>query len=226
MPFCIPRAQHCSANSLLLLKQYEDALGGRPYKDCPKIDWNTFPGLDPMVATVLEWGHSLTDDQWTEFPEGPEDTKEFKLSVSEWLLNSTSANYLLNDRDYDSHVPLLLTVNSTVFTAGRARQMNRNPETLQEKAERRRQRQKENKARGTAGAASSTDPSSPPREAGSGASSGGATASGSQRPAEPADPPGGKSSGKGSKGSKGEKGGKSSKGKEKGGKSSRGHGKR
>ena len=111
-------------------------------------------------------------------------------------------------------------------TAGRARQMNRNPETLQEKAERRRQRQKENKARGTAGATSSTDPSSPPREAGSGASSGGATASGSQRPAEPADPPGGKSSGKGSKGSKGEKGGKSSKGKEKGGKSSRGHGKR
>ena len=223
MPFCIPRAQHCSANSLLLLKQYEDALGGRPYKDCPKVDWNTFPGLDPMVATVLEWGHSFTDDQWTEFPE---DAKEFKLNVSEWLLNSTSANYLLNDRDYDSHVPLLLTVNSTVFTAGRARQMNRNPDTLQEKAERRKQRQKENKARGTAGAASSTDPSSPPREAGSGASSGGATASGSQRPAEPAHPPGGKSSGKGSKGSKGEKGGKSSKGKEKGGKSSRTHGKR
>ena len=176
------------------------------------------------VATVLEWGHSLTNDEWTEFPE---DAKEFKLNVSEWLLNSTSANYLLNDRDYDSHVPLLLTVNSTVFTAGRARQMNRNPDTLQEKAERRKQRQKENKARGSAGAAPSTDPSSPPREAGSGASSGGATASGSQRPAEPAHPPGGgKSSGKGSKGSKGEKGGKSSKGKEKGGKSSRGHGKR
>ena len=218
MPFCIPRAQHCSANSLLLLKQYEDALGGRAYKDCPKIDWNTFPGLDPMVATVLEWGHSMTDDQWTEFAE---DAKEFKLSISEWLLNSTSANYLLNDRDYDSHTPLLLTVNSTVFTSGRARQMNRNPETLQEKAERRRQRQKENKARGSSGAAASTDPSSPPREAGSGASSGGATASGSQRPAEPADPPGGKSSGKGSKCSKG---GKSSKGKEKGGKSSKGRG--
>ena len=156
MPFCIPRAQHCSANSLLLLKQYEDALGGQAYKDCPKIDWSTFPGLDPMVATVLEWGHSMTDDQWTDFSE---DAKEFKLSVSEWLFNSTSANYLLNDRDYDSHTPLLLTVNSTVFTAGRARQMNRNPDTLQEKAERRRQRQKENKARGSSGAAASTDPS-------------------------------------------------------------------
>ena len=167
MPFCIPRAQHCSANSLLLLKQYEDALG-RPYRDCPKIDWNTFPGLDPMVATVLEWGHSMADDQWSDLPA---DTKEFKLNVSEWLLNSTSANYLLNDRVYDSHVPLLLTVHATVYTPGRARQMNRNPETLQEKAERRKQRQKENKARSSSGAAaSSTDPSSPPREAGSGAS--------------------------------------------------------
>ena len=220
MPFCIPRAQHCSANSLLLLKQYEDALGDRAYKDCPKVDWNTFPGLDPMVATVLEWGHSFTDEEWIGVPE---DANEFKLSVSEWLLNSTSANYLLNDRDYDSHTPLLLTVNATVFSSGRARQMNRNPETLKEKAEKRKQRQKENKARGTAGATASTDPRSPPREAGSGASSGGATASGSQRPAEPADPPRGKSSGKGNKG---EKGGKSSKGKEKGGKSSQGYGKR
>ena len=121
MPFCIPKPQHCSANSLLLLKQYEGSLG-QPYTDCPNIDWNTFPGLDPMVATLLEWGHSLTDDQWSVLPA---DQKEFKLNVSEWLLNSTSANYLLNDRDHDSHTPLLLTT----------RAMNRNPETLQEKAE-------------------------------------------------------------------------------------------
>ena len=65
-------------NSLLLLIQYEDALG-QPYRG-PQIDWNTFPGLDPMIATVLEWGHSMTDDQWSELPA---DTKEFKLSVSE-----------------------------------------------------------------------------------------------------------------------------------------------
>ena len=70
-------------------KQYEDALG-QPYRDCPKIDWNTFPGLDPMVAAVLEWGHSLTDDQWAILPAD----QKFKLNVSEWLLNSTSANYL------------------------------------------------------------------------------------------------------------------------------------
>ena len=91
-------------------------------------------GLDPMVATVLEWGHSLTDDQWAVLPA---DQKEFKLSVSEWLLNSTSANDLLNDRDHDSHTPLLLTVHATHYSPGRARAMNRNPETLQEKAERR-----------------------------------------------------------------------------------------
>ena len=196
---------------------YEDSLG-QPYRDCPKIDGNTFPGLAPMVATVLEWGHSLTDDQWSVLPA---DQKEFKLNVSERLLNSISANYLLNDTDHDSHPPLLLTVHATHYShdsPGRAKAMNRNPETLQEKAERRRQRQKENKARGSSGAAASTDPSSPPREAGSGASSG-ATASGSQRLAEPADPPGGKTAGKGSKG------GKSSKGKSSGGKSSWGRGK-
>ena len=136
MPFCIPKAQHVSANSLLLLKQYEDALG-QPYRDCPKLGWSTFPGLDPMVAAVLEWGHSLTDDQWAILPA---DQKEFKLSVSEWLLNSTSANYLLNDRDYDAHTPLLVTVHATHYSPGRARAMNRNPDTLQEKAERRKQR--------------------------------------------------------------------------------------
>ena len=35
----------------VLLKQYEVLLG-QPYKDCPQVNWNTFPGLDPMVATV------------------------------------------------------------------------------------------------------------------------------------------------------------------------------
>ena len=36
--------------------------------DCQQPDWNTFPGLDPMVTTVLEWGHSMTDDQGADFP--------------------------------------------------------------------------------------------------------------------------------------------------------------
>ena len=35
---CFPRVQHVSANSLCLLKQYEDLLGGQPYKDCDHPD--------------------------------------------------------------------------------------------------------------------------------------------------------------------------------------------
>ena len=53
---CFPRVQHVSANSLCLLKQYEDLLGGEPYKDCTHPDWSTFPGLDPLVATVFRVG--------------------------------------------------------------------------------------------------------------------------------------------------------------------------
>eukprot|EP00439_Symbiodinium_sp_Y106_P051924 s2704_g6.t3 len=82
----------------------QDLFGGRPYKDCDHPDWSTFPGLDPMVATVFEWGHSMDDEQWSMMPSN---MPEFKVSVSEWLLNSTSAAYL-NDRDYDSHTPLLI----------------------------------------------------------------------------------------------------------------------
>eukprot|EP00439_Symbiodinium_sp_Y106_P049039 s5925_g6.t1 len=84
-----------------------DRLGGRCYKDCQKPDWNTFPGLDPMTATVLEWGRSMTDDQWADFPANK---NEFKIQVSEWLLNSTKESYLLGDQDLDSHTPLLMEV--------------------------------------------------------------------------------------------------------------------
>eukprot|EP00439_Symbiodinium_sp_Y106_P029867 s2600_g3.t1 len=102
---CFPRVQHVSANSLCLLKQYEDALGGAAYEDCTVPDWSTFPGLDPLVASVFEWGHSVDDETWANIPSGQQ---EFRVNVSEWVLNSTSASYLLNDRDYDSHTPLLI----------------------------------------------------------------------------------------------------------------------
>ena len=71
--------------------------------------------------------------------------------------------------------------------------MNRNPDTVQEAAARRKERQKMNKQRREAGFPQ-----------GKGAS--GATSSGSQRPPEPEQPPGGET--------EGSKGGKSSKGKE------------
>ena len=33
------------------------------------------------MATVLEWGHSMSDDQWAEVPSGK---SEYKISVTEW----------------------------------------------------------------------------------------------------------------------------------------------
>ena len=141
---CFPRVQHVSANSLCLLKQYEDLLGGQPYKDCDHPDRSTFPGLDPMVATVFEWGHSMDDEQWSMMPSN---MPEFKVSVSEWLLNSTSAAYLLNDRDYDSHTALLIEVHANQYSGSRMRAMNRNPETVREAADRRKARQKANNSR-------------------------------------------------------------------------------
>ena len=55
VPKCCPKHQTTTANSLCLLKQYEDQFG-RPYTECSQPDWNTFPTLDPVVASVLKWG--------------------------------------------------------------------------------------------------------------------------------------------------------------------------
>ena len=206
---CCPRAQHVSANSLCLLKQYEDQLGGRCYKDCQKPDWNTFPGLDPMTATILEWGHSMTDDQWADFPASK---NEFKIQVSEWLLNSTKESYLLGDQDLDSHTPLLLEVHANQFTGGRVKAMNRNPDTIQEAAARRKERQKMNKQRGSTSDPTADAPQGAGFPQGKGAS--GATSSGSRRSPEPERPPGGKT--EGSKGGESSKGKESQKGKSKG----------
>ena len=129
----------------------------------------------------------------------------YKVSASEWLLNSTSANYLLNDRDYDSHTPLLIEVHANQYTGGGMRAMSRNPDTVKEKADRRKLRQKANKARG------STEPAPTGTGSPQGEGVSGAAASGSQRSAEPAHPPGGKA-----QSGKVGKGGKSSKGKDKG----------
>ena len=157
----------------------------------------------------------MDNDQWAEFPSA---RFEFKVHVSEWLLNSTKASYLLGDRDTESHTPLMIDVHANQYDRARARTLNRNPETIKEAADRRKERQKKNKARGSGDAPQGT--SSPQGE-----EVPGATSSGSQRPAEPADPPRGSQrppepaqssqSGKGGKAKGGEKGGKSSKGKTK-----------
>ena len=48
----------------------------------------------------------------------PANRMEYKVSVSEWLLISTSAAYLLNDRDYDAHTPLLIEVHANQYIGG------------------------------------------------------------------------------------------------------------
>ena len=110
-------------------------------------------GVHSLVSILwwhlfFEWGHSMDDDTWAKIPSGH---PEFKVNVSEWVLHSTSASYLLNDRDYDydSHTPLLIEVHANHFSRSRAKEMNRNPDTLKEAADRRKRRQKMNKARGS-----------------------------------------------------------------------------
>ncbi|OLP92184.1 hypothetical protein AK812_SmicGene26030 [Symbiodinium microadriaticum] len=66
---------------------------------------------------------------------GPDGRYHFWSSRRAFRSGSTSANYLLNDTDYDAHTPLLVSVHATHYSSGRARAMNRNPDTLQEKAE-------------------------------------------------------------------------------------------
>ena len=69
-------------------------------------------------------------------PQAPPGQMEYKVSVSEWLLNFTSAAYLLQDRDDDSHIPLPIEVHANQYTGGRMRAISRNPETFKEAADR------------------------------------------------------------------------------------------
>ena len=66
-------------------KQYEDALGGAPYEECIAPDWSTFPGIDPLVASVFEWGHSMDDDTWAKIPSGQPGIQGARLRVGSQL---------------------------------------------------------------------------------------------------------------------------------------------
>ena len=175
-----------------------------------------------MVACILERGHSLPMERWSNTTDP---TEEYKIAVSEWLLHSNRETFLLPDSDNDSHTPLLIHMRPT-WMSSRERRELRNPETLKAAHDSRRERQKAKKlgiappvepprdppGKGTARPAEPeaatkgkgkrkrpAEPADPPSGKGKG-----------KRPAEPADPPKGK--GKGKKGEqKGEKG-KSAKG--------------
>ena len=116
------------------------------------------------------------------------------------------------NQDLDSHTPLLLEIHANQFTGGRVKAMNRNPDTIQEAAARRKERQKMNKQRGSTSGPTADAPQEAGFPQGKGAS--GAASSGSRRSPEPERPPGGKT--EGSKGGESSKGKESQKGKSKG----------
>ena len=61
----------------------------------------------------------MDDETWANIPSGQQ---EIRVNVSEWVLNSTSASYLLNDGDYDSHTPLLIEVHANHFSRSRTKE--------------------------------------------------------------------------------------------------------
>ena len=192
-PYCVPKAKFCTSNPLTLLRWMEDKFG-IPWKDVGAIDWQTIPGLDCMVACILEWSHSVPMDRWEQATEPAE---EYKVRVSEWLLHSNRDVYLLPESDNDSHTPLLVHL-TPAWMSNREKREFRNLETIKAAHDSRRERQRAKK-RGDPASTMPTgneqppkgsgkgpeEPADPPAEKGSG-----------KRPAEPADPPSGKGKGK------------------------------
>ena len=140
-----PRVHHFTANPVHLLKLYEDILG-QPYSQVSQnISWDSLPGLDCMVGSVFEWGHSYPDSIWKS---KSDHSHEYKVTVSEWTLNSNKTHYLLPDGDNDSHTPLFFDISAAWMANQTKKEMERNPDTLLEKARRRQERQMENRMRG------------------------------------------------------------------------------
>ena len=160
---------------------------GIPWKNVGTVDWENIPGLDCMVACVLEWSHSIPIKIWEQTTD-PSD--EYKVRISEWLLHSSRDVYMLPESDNDSHTPLLVHLTPT-WMSNRQRRDMRNPDTLKAAHDRRREAQRaekrgdpapEEEPRGK-GSARPAEPEDPPSGKG-------------KRPAEPAGPPPGEGKGK------------------------------
>ena len=63
-------------------------------------------------------------------------------------MNSNKTHYLLPDGDNDSHTPLFFDISAAWMANQTKKEMERNPDTLLEKARRRQERQMENRMRG------------------------------------------------------------------------------
>ena len=76
----------------------------------------------PFLVSI-RWWHLFSNGAIAWTTNIPSGQHEFRVNVSEWVLNSTSASYLLNDRDYDSHTPLLIEVHANLFSRSRTKEM-------------------------------------------------------------------------------------------------------
>ena len=81
-----PTAQHTTSNPSDILRLYEETFNRRA-ADLPQLDWASFPTLDCLVFTALQWGHSHRAAQWEEVTE---EKQEYKITVSERLLVTTN----------------------------------------------------------------------------------------------------------------------------------------
>ena len=158
-----------------------------PWKNVGAVDWENIPGLDCVVACILEWSHSIPMEIWEQTTDP---TDEYKVRISEWLLHSNRDVYMLPESDNDSHTPLLVHLPPT-WMSNRQRREMRNPDTVKASHDRRREAQQAKKRGDPApeeetpgkGSARPAEPENPPSGKG-------------KRPAEPAYPPKGKGKGK------------------------------
>ena len=139
-PYCCPRAEFTTSNPLTLLRWMEDKFG-IPWKDVGAVDWENIPGLDCMVARILEWSHSIPMEIWEQ---ATDPVDEYKVRISEGLLHSNQDVYMLPETDNDSHTPLLVHLTPT-WMSNRQRREMRNPETVKASHDRRREAQRAKK---------------------------------------------------------------------------------
>ena len=143
-PFTCPKPRFMAANPLGVLHWYEETYS-MPYRNAPQVDWRTAPSLDCIVACVLEWDHSYSPQRWPTKTDARE--AEYKIHVSEWVLNTNRSHYMLVDSDNDSHMPLLFTLTPMWLSNQQRKELDRRGATVKEAADRRKERQKANKAK-------------------------------------------------------------------------------
>ena len=137
-----------TSNPADILLLYEEKLNKKA-TELPHIDWATFPTLDCLVFSALQWGHSYRDQQWGQVAG---DQQEYKIQVTERLLVTSNEHYLLDPNDTDSHSPLMVKVEPAVASEHEKREF-KTMEGVHKRAVARKERQKANKAKGKAKAA-------------------------------------------------------------------------